>query len=179
MARLDEPAGPGTQSAAPSALGTSSSAGQTPRARLLGRLHLEQAERTDSDIGPPGKQGGGMLHHSPLTIRDPVTGSSGTPADYAWGMQRGGTRPALNPGNTGVCIPVPTSHANLGKTHLPWDPAATSFLRKCPPHTRQGQYPHRRKWRVQGRPPKGCRPGPGDMEHVWRHSGSPPLGEEA
>lgn len=73
---------------------------------------------------------------------------------------------------------MPTSHANLGKTHLPWDPAATSFLRKCPPHTRQGQYPHRRKWCIQGRPPKGYRPGPRDMEHVWRHSGSSPLGEE-
>ena len=36
---------------------------QTPRARLLGRPHSERVERTNSVIGPPGKQAGRMLRH--------------------------------------------------------------------------------------------------------------------
>lgn len=58
---------------------------QRPRAFLLGRPHLEQAEKTDSVMGPPRKQGERMLcnpHSQPeILLRGPLVPQPTVPGE--------------------------------------------------------------------------------------------------
>lgn len=87
---------------------------------LGGRTWSRQRKQTQSWVLPGSKERGCFV--TPTHNQRSCYGVLWSPSRLCLGNAERGARPALNPGNTGVHIPVPTSHATLGKSHLPLDP---------------------------------------------------------